>query len=110
MSTLKIAIYTTRTGRKPFSDWRTQLDKTARAIIRTRIDRVSLGNFGDSKPIKNGDGVWELRINFGPGYRIYFGKIGNAIVVLLAGGDKGSQSRDIEKAKRYWLECRKKLL
>ena len=93
MDILKIIIYTTCTGKRPFSDWRDKLDVKARAIVRTRIDRVRVGNFGDCKPIKNGDGIWELRIDYGPGYRVYFGKKGGMIVVLLVGGDKGSQNR-----------------
>lgn len=103
---MKIVVYTTSTGKSPFHDWHSKLSQSMRAIIRTRLDRVSLGNFGDSKLIKGGDGVWELRIDCGPGYRIYFGKKGKVVVVLLAGGDKGSQVRDIAKAKRYWLECK----
>ncbi len=63
-----------------------------------------MGNFGDAKRIKGGEGVLELRISYGPGYRIYFGKDGSTVVVLLIGGDKGSQNRDIAKAKRYWLD------
>ena len=71
-------------------------DKTARARIDIRIRRMSLGNFGDVKPV--GSGVSELRVDHGPGYRIYFVKRGTHLVVLLAGGDKGSQSRDIATA------------
>ena len=103
---MKIVIYSTSNGKSPFYDWQNKLNENTRAIIRTRLDRIRLGNFGDSKIIKGGEGVWELRIDFGPGYRIYFGKKGATVVVLLVGGDKGSQDRDIAKAKRYWLECR----
>jgi len=71
-------------------------DRQARARINARIRRLSLGNFGDVKPI--GEGVSELRIDFGPGYRVYFVQRGQTLVVLLAGGDKRTQDRDIKKA------------
>lgn len=109
MSLIKILFYTTDTGKSPFSDWVKKLDPNTRAIVRTRIDRVSLGNFGDSKQIKDGNGTWELRIDYGPGYRVYFGKKGTTIVVLLLGGNKSSQTRDITKAKQYWLTCKELL-
>jgi len=109
INTLKITTYTTKTGKTPFLAWQNALDVKARAIVRTRLARVSWGNFGDCKLLKNGEGVWELRIDFGPGYRIYFGKKGATVVVLLVGGDKGSQERDIAKAKKYWLECKEVL-
>jgi putative addiction module killer protein len=81
-----------------FSVWVNGLrDSEARARIASRIDRLTLGNFGDSKSI--GEGVSELRINYGPGYRLYFTKRGSVIVILLCGGDKSSQSRDIARAK-----------
>jgi putative addiction module killer protein len=106
MNFIKIYIYVANSGKQPFYDWQNKLDCNTRAIVRSRLDRVRLGNLGDCKPIKNGNGVWELRISFGPGYRIYFGKIENKVVVLLCAGNKGSQSRDIEKAKQYWHECK----
>ncbi|MFH1253890.1 MAG: type II toxin-antitoxin system RelE/ParE family toxin [bacterium] len=105
MGIIKVFYYTTKTGRSLFHEWQEKLDTASKAIVRTRIDRVRVGNFGDVKMIKGGNGVCELRISYGPGYRIYFGKKGSSIVVLLIGGDKKSQIRDIEKAKRYWLEC-----
>ncbi len=104
MSMLKIVIYSTRNGKKPYLEWRDSLDGKTRSIILTRIDRVSINNFGDCKQIKNGGGIWELRINFGPGYRIYFGKEGTTLILLLVGGNKTTQNRDIEKAKKFWLE------
>lgn len=80
-----------------FSRWLKKLkDRTSRARVQARIDRMELGHFGDVKSI--GEGVSELRIFFGPGYRIYFTQTSSVVVVLLTGGDKGSQSRDIQKA------------
>ena len=95
--------YLTATGKSPFSEWLDGLrDRQARAIIRKRINRLRKGNLGDSKPV--GDGVFELKIDFGPGYRTYFGQDGETIVVLLCGGDKRSQDSDIRKAKEYWKD------
>lgn len=102
MSIIKIVIYTTKSGKAPFKEWLEKLEGNTRAILRTRIDRVSLGNFGDCKVLKDGDGISELRISFGAGYRIYFGRDGRTLVILLIGGDKSSQKRDITKAKEYW--------
>lgn len=73
-------------------------------IIATRIARLKLGNFGDCKGLTNANGVFELRIQYGPGYRIYFAKKKQVIVILLCGGDKKSQKKDIEKAKMFWEE------
>ena len=93
--------YVTAAGKNPFHDWLTGLhDLTGRAMIRVRLNRLRLGNFGDSKSV--GAGVHELRVDCGPGYRVYFGRAGKAIVILLVGGDKGSQARDISKAQQYW--------
>jgi putative addiction module killer protein len=81
-----------------FKSWRAALkDAVTRRRIGARIDRLSFGNFGDVKSL--GDGVSELRLDFGPGYRLYFAKRGEALVILLCGGDKASQSRDIARAK-----------
>lgn len=81
-----------------FIKWLVNLrDVAARARIARRIDRIAAGNFGDTKPI--GGGVSELRFAFGPGYRIYYTRRGHVVVILLCGGDKGSQTRDIEHAK-----------
>ena len=80
-----------------FSDWLLHLrDSRAKAIVLVRIDRLRVGLLGDVKPI--GEGVSELRINYGPGYRIYFTRRGRDIIFLLAGGDKNTQNRDIKKA------------
>ncbi len=105
MSSVKIVFYKTSTGKEPFSEWLYEQDVKIRVIVRTRLSRVSLGNWGDCKPIKNAHGICELRINFGAGYRVYFGRKGLSVIVLLLGGDKGSQRSDIVKAKKYWLDC-----
>ena len=80
-----------------FSKWLRELDdRQARARIQTRIDRLQLGLAGDVKPV--GEGVSELRIDYGPGYRVYFSQRGHELVILLAGGDKRTQDRDIKTA------------
>ena len=98
---IEVRVYKSLDGRCPFDDWLLVLrDVRARARIRARIARLREGNFGDAKPI--GEGVHELRVHHGPGYRIYFARQGRAVVILLCGGDKQTQPRDIERAKRYW--------
>ena len=98
-----IVIYERLGGSSPFLDWLLGLkDAKARAMVRARLNRVQLGNFGDCKSI--GEGVFELRISYGPGYRVYFGRDGEVVVVLLCGGNKGTQQRDIAKAKVLWKE------
>jgi putative addiction module killer protein len=88
-----------------FSTWLRKLrDENARARIQIRIRRLSLGNFGDVKPA--GDGVSELRIDYGPGYRVYFQQIGTLLVLLLIGGDKKTQDADIARAKKLAKEAR----
>ena len=82
-----------------FSTWiRSLRDDRARVRINVRIDRLRLGNAGDARPV--GNGVSELRVDYGPGYRVYFCRRGEAWVILLCGGDKQTQSSDIERAKR----------
>lgn len=98
--------YITTDGEAPLSQWLQTLDRPVRARIRTRIDRVARGNLGDSKAL--GAGLYELRLDFGPGYRIYYGRQGQTVVVLLCGGDKASQQSDIAKARKYWAELGEK--
>lgn len=87
----------------PFSDWLASLrDARAVGMVRARLNRMRLGNFGDCRPV--GGGVEELRIDYGPGYRVYFGRQGPMAVLLLCGGHKGTQARDILTAQRYWKE------
>lgn len=88
-------------GKEPFKDWLSGLnDKRAQAKILVCIERAESGNFGDHKSI--GDGIFEMRIFYGPGYRLYYALENNKIILLLVGGDKSTQRRDIEKAKRIW--------
>ena len=99
----KIQAYRTSNGREPFTEWLKSVhDRNTRNRIERRLDRIRSGNFGDYRSV--GTGVFELRFSFGTGYRIYFGEVDDTIVLLLCGGDKSSQARDIERAKRYWLE------
>ena len=77
-------------------------DQKTQERIQARLDRLVGGNFGDCESI--GQGIFEIRLHFGAGYRIYFGEADNTIVLLLCGGDKSSQNRDIERAKAYWQE------
>lgn len=89
-----------------FRRWRTSLrDQRARALIASRLDRLAFGNAGDVRPV--GEGVSELRIDYGPGYRVYFQQCGVTIAILLCGGDKRTQDRDIERAKRLAREWSK---
>jgi len=97
---IEILEYRDDDGRAPFREWLRELDGSVRARVRTRIDRMERGNFGDFKSV--GGGVFELRMDFGPGYRVYFGRHGNVVVVLLCGGDKSEQRSDIERAKSFW--------
>ena len=99
--------YVTPEGKSPFRMWLHALrDVSARARIRVRLNRVRLGNFGDANAV--GRGVSELRIPYGPGYRVYFARAGNTVVLLLCGGDKSSQKRDIGTAKEYWLDYQRR--
>ncbi len=98
---IEVLYLETANGNSPYLEWEEKLDTTARATARIRINRVRLGNFGDCEPIKGTSGLYELRIHLGPGYRVYFGKIKETVVIILCGGDKRSQERNIKKAKEY---------
>jgi len=98
-------IYTTADGREPFSEWVEALaDDRAYAAIAVRLARVRLGNLGDCRFL--GEGLGELRIHFGPGYRLYFGEDGQEVILLLCGGTKGTQRSDIARAKARWRDYR----
>ena len=96
---LSVREYLTPAGRSPFRDWLTTLDVSVRARIQARVLRFETGNLGDHKAV--GGGVWEARLAFGPGYRIYFGRHQRTVVLLLLGGDKRSQRRDICQARQF---------
>lgn len=89
-------------GKCPYLEWEQKLDKVVRGAVRIRINRLRLGNLGDCKTIKRTRGLYELRIHLGAGYRLYFGKDHDKLVIMLCGGSKRSQECDIEKAKKYW--------
>jgi putative addiction module killer protein len=94
-----ILICQDESGREPFTEWLDSLDVQTRARVRVRIDRLEDGLFGDVKPI--GEGISELRLDFGPGYRVYFGQVGDRIHLLL-GGSKQGQNANIRLAKKFW--------
>lgn len=95
--------YVDQKGRVPFRRWLEKLkDRKAAAIVDSRLTRVRMGNLGNSKSV--GQGVKELKIDFGPGYRVYFGEDSGRVVVLLIGGDKKTQIADIKLAQEYWAE------
>lgn len=102
----ELRVYETSSGTFPFDDWLDNLrDAKGRARIEVRLDRLEQGNFGDCEPV--GEGVFELKMDFGPGYRAYFAEENSAIVLLLIGGDKSTQAKDIKTAKSYWRQHRK---
>ena len=97
---MELRIYTDTLARQPLTQWLDNLkDVRARAQIRARLARVAAGNFGDCKPLR--DGVQELKIDYGPGYRVYLSKQGPVLVLLLCGSDKGDQDRAIKQAIDY---------
>jgi putative addiction module killer protein len=106
-SVIEIRHYITRAGRDVFDDWLSQLaDTRAQAKIASRINRLAAGNFGDCKPL--GQGLSEMRIDWGPGYRVYYAMLGRVCVLLLCGGDKRKQSSDIDRALEYLKDYKKR--
>ena len=104
---IEIRHYVSRTGRDVFDDWLTQLaDARAQAKIATRINRLPAGNFGDCKFLRQG--LFDLRIDSGPGYRVYYAMIGRECVLLLCGGDKRRQSSDIERASEFFKDYKER--
>ena len=99
---IEIRVYSTTDGKKPFTEWLQELkDKQGKYEVLERIRRLRMGLFGVWKRLGK---IYEMKINFGPGYRVYFGKEGNTIILLLIGGMKRTQKRDINKANGYWKD------
>lgn len=104
---IEVRRYQQEDGRVPVTEWLASMrDKIAQASARTRIRRLEAGSLGDCKTV--GGGVLELRIDVGAGYRLYCARHGNELVLLLCGGEKGSQSSDIKQAKAYWSDWKRR--
>jgi putative addiction module killer protein len=101
----RILEYETEQGDSPFNDWINNQIPAVRTRIAKRLDRVALGNLSDRKSV--GEGVSELRIDYGPGYRVYYGRKGNELVILLGAGTKKNQAADIVSAKKHWKAYKK---
>ena len=99
--------YQAEDATEPVTEWLNQLrDRQTQARLRIRLRRLEAGNFGDCHPV--GEGVSEFREHMGTGYRVYFGRHGQKVVILLCGGDKKSQERDIRQAKRFWADWKRR--
>jgi putative addiction module killer protein len=104
----EILHYITHDAKDPYLDWSRKLrDTKARIAVDRRINRLTLGNFGDHKFCR--DGVWEVRIDVGAGYRVYYAIVGQQVILLLCGGDKSSQDRDISTACKYWQDWQRRV-
>lgn len=99
---IEVRLYTALSGRCPFEDWLATIrDQNTRYRVDARIARLRSGNLGDTKSV--GGGIQELRLAFGPGYRVYFGRDGRCLIILLCGGDKRRQAADIARARLLWM-------
>jgi putative addiction module killer protein len=106
---IQLTDYLTEDGHCPFKDWFADLsDRQAKARILVRLQRLKAGNFGDCKPVN--DGIWELKVDHGAGYRIYYNQIGLHVMLLLVGGDKRTQQADIETARKYLKDWKRRNL
>jgi putative addiction module killer protein len=104
---MEVHHYLTEADRDPYQEWLDKLkDLVGRVAIQRRVDRMASGNFGEHKALQ--EGVWELKMDIGPGYRVYYALESNAIVLLLCGGAKSTQAADIKKAVRYWHDYQKR--
>lgn len=106
MLPIELREYLDEKGRSPFGLWRSALDGVARAKVTVALQRLTYGNTSHVKGV--GKGVSELKVDFGPGYRVYFGRDGDALVILVAGGSKKRQQRDIEDAQSRWSDYRRR--
>jgi putative addiction module killer protein len=105
---IEVRRYITATGKDVFGEWLASLkDARARAKVAARVARLAVGNFGDCRPLR--EGVWELRINWGPGYRVYYAMLERTCVLLLCGGDKRKQAADIKRAIEYWNDYQERM-
>ncbi len=102
----ELRYYTDQKGQSPFERWFSRLDATAAAKVSVALARLEQGNFSSVKSV--GEGVLEYRIDWGPGYRVYFGREGDVLVILLHGGNKARQQRDIQTAKRSWADYKRR--
>ena len=106
MAMIEVQEYVDLEGRSPYARWFDDLNAQAAAKVATALVRLEQGNFSGVKGV--GAGVFEIRIDFGPGYRIYFGKDGDVLVILLGGGTKKRQRRDVEAARSYWRDYKRR--
>jgi len=105
---MKVNFYKNENGREPFSDWINNLDKTLRAKVQVKIAKLENNNYSDCSILKGTDGVKEARIHTASGLRIYFTEENNQIIILLAGGDKDTQKKDIQLAQEYWQDYKQR--
>jgi putative addiction module killer protein len=103
---IEIREYLDARGHSPYARWFERLDARAAAKVATALARMEQGNLSNTKSL--GGGVWECRIDFGPGYRVYFGKDGDTLVILLGGGTKKRQQKDIETARDLWRDYKRR--
>ncbi len=103
----EVLTYKDDQGERPYANWLAKLaDRQAKTRVLVRVSRMAGGNFGDCKPVA--DGVWELRIDWGTGYRVYYAQSGKRLILLLTGGDKRKQQADINAAIGYWSDWKRK--
>jgi putative addiction module killer protein len=103
---LELHYYLASDGKSPFEEWFSGLDAAAAAKISVALARLEQGNLSNVKPV--GEGILEYRINWGPGYRVYFGRDGDVLVILLTGGTKRRQQKDIDTAKAGWVDYKRR--